>query len=750
MSLTSDQSSAAPTAAHPSPQVPAPSGAAPVEGTTAFEAGAAVLTGVPQPHPHAHPASATASATATAAPAPPAPVAPPAVTHADPVVDTLWRGRDHLLALQAEDGWWKGELETNVTMDAEDLMLRQFLGILSPEAAAETGRWIRSQQQSDGGWATFYGGPSDISTTIEAYVALRLAGDDPQAPHMRSAAEWVRSAGGIAAARVFTRIWLALFGEWPWEDVPVLPAELSFLPPWFPLNIYDFACWARQTVVALTIVGSLRPVRSFGFTLDELRVPAPKPQKSPLRSWAGAFERLDTVLHRYEKRPFQPLRRLALRRAAEWVIARQEADGCWGGIQPPMVYSIMALHLMGYPLNHPVISQAFRALDRFTIREQTPDGMVRRIEACQSPVWDTALAVVALSDAGLGGDHPAMVRAGQWLADEEVRVAGDWAVRRPTLAPGGWAFEFDNDFYPDVDDTAEVVIAIHRLLGDGHGPVDHSDGSGPGSAVAAAAAAVSSAAGAGTIAAADPGLARQLRAAAERGVDWSVGMRSSSGAWGAFDADNVRTLVTKIPFCDFGEVVDPPSADVTAHMVEMLALLGRSDHPITQRAVRWLLDNQEAGGSWFGRWGVNHVYGTGAVVPALISAGVSARHPAILSALHWLVEHQTADGGWGEDLRSYRDDAWIGRGEPTASQTAWALLALLAAEPERGSMEWESIERGVRWLCDTQRPDGTWDEPQFTGTGFPWDFSINYHLYRLVFPVTALGRYASLTGRSFR
>ncbi|CUU57917.1 squalene-hopene/tetraprenyl-beta-curcumene cyclase [Parafrankia irregularis] len=734
MSLTSDQSSAAPTAAHPTPQVPAPqvpapSAAAPMEEAGPFEAGTAVLTGAPQPQPQ------------------------PADAHRDPVVDTLARGRDHLLSLQADEGWWKGELETNVTMDAEDLMLRQFLGILTPATAQETGRWIRSQQLPDGGWATFYGGPSDISTTIEAYVALRLAGDDPQAPHMRSAAEWVRAAGGIAASRVFTRIWLALFGEWSWDDIPVLPAELSFLPPWFPLNIYDFACWARQTVVALTIVGSLRPVRSLGFTLDELRVPAPKPVKSPLRSWAGAFERLDVVLHRYEKRPFQPLRRLALRRAAEWVIARQEADGCWGGIQPPMVYSIMALHLMGYPLNHPVISMAFRALDRFTIREQTPDGMVRRIEACQSPVWDTALAVVALSDAGLPGDDPAMVRAGRWLADEEVRVAGDWAVRRPTLAPGGWAFEFDNDFYPDVDDTAEVVIAIHRLLGDGHGPVDHSDGSGPGSAAAAAAAAAAASAesaAAGTIAAADPGLARELRAAAERGVDWSVGMRSSNGAWGAFDADNVRTLVTKIPFCDFGEVVDPPSADVTAHMVEMLALLGRADHPMTQRAVRWLLDNQEAGGSWFGRWGVNHVYGTGAVVPALISAGVSASHPAILAAAHWLVEHQTSDGGWGEDLRSYREDSWIGRGEPTASQTAWALLALLAMEPERGSVEWESIERGVRWLCDTQRADGTWDEPQFTGTGFPWDFSINYHLYRLVFPVTALGRYVSLTGRATR
>jgi len=367
-------------------------------------------------------------------------------------------------------------------------------------------------------------------------------------------------------------------------------------------------------------------------------------------------------------------------------------------------------------------------------------GPIRQIEACQSPVWDTALAVVALADVGVPGDHPAMVKAGRWLVGEEVRVAGDWAVRRPELAPGGWAFEFDNDFYPDVDDTAEVVLALRRLLGAEHvapPALRGADGAGGHGGRAGAVARRA------TVEDADPALAAAIRAAAARGVDWSVGMRSSNGAWGAFDADNVRMLATKIPFCDFGEVVDPPSADVTAHLVEMLADLGRSDHPITQRAVQWLLDNQEPGGSWFGRWGVNHVYGTGAVVPALIAAGVAPDHPAITAAVRWLLEHQAPEGGWGEDLRSYTDPAWIGRGALTASQTAWALLALLAVDPHS-----LAVKRGVRWLCETQRPDGTWDEDYFTGTGFPGDFSLNYHLYRLVFPLTALGRYVSLTGVS--
>ncbi|HET6964900.1 MAG TPA: squalene--hopene cyclase [Acidimicrobiales bacterium] len=605
---------------------------------------------------------------------------------------------EHLLGLQSPEGWWKGELETNVTMDAEDLMLRHFLGVLDPSQAEASARWIRVNQSPDGTWNTFFGGPADLSTTIEAYVALRLAGDRADADHMQKAAAYVRGAGGISSSRVFTRIWLAMLGAWDWEDLPVLPPEIMFLPPRVPLNIYDFGCWARQTVVALTVVMAFRPARTLPFDIAELKGDGP-----PAERVGGFFGALDRLLHRYEKLPrwFLPrkaLRTAALARAERWIVQRQEADGLWGGIQPPVVYSIIALHLLGYPLNHPVIQAAFTGLDGFTIEDERG----RRIEACQSPVWDTALALVALSDAGVGPEHPAVRAAAEWLAAEEVTITGDWAVRRPGLAPGGWAFEFANDHYPDVDDTAEVVMALRRA---GHGP--------------------------------DTGTA--AAEACERAVAWSVGMRSSSGAWGAFDADNVSRVVASLPFCDFGEVTDPPSADVTAHMVEMLAHEPAAPRDVVDRAIRWLWSEQEPDGSWFGRWGVNYVYGTGAVVPALVAAGVAGSDPRIRRAVDWLRTHQNDDGGWGEDLRSYIDDGWRGRGTSTASQTAWALLALIAA----GDAGSDSAARGVSWLVEHQTAEGTWDEPQFTGTGFPWDFTINYHLYRLVWPLSALGRYVT-------
>ncbi|HEY2688851.1 MAG TPA: squalene--hopene cyclase [Streptosporangiaceae bacterium] len=628
----------------------------------------------------------------------------------------LDRAVGHLLGLQHEQGWWQGELETNVTMDAEDLLLREFLGVRTEEQTVAAARWIRSCQRADGTWANFRGGHADLSTTVEAYVALRLAGDAPDADHMARAAAWINDRGGIPATRVFTRIWLALFGLWSWDDLPVMPPEMIYLPAWFPLNVYDWACWARQTIVPLTIVGAFRPVRPLSFSLNEIQgPPSARQRRSHPDGWTVLFESLDKVLHVYVRRavgllPARAVRRAALRRCAEWIIARQEQDGCWGGIQPPWVYSLMALHLLGYGLDHPIISRGLAGLDRFTIWEDTPDGPVRRLEACQSPVWDTVLAMIGLGDAGLAPDHPALRSSARWVLDEELHGPGDWQVRRPGLAPGGWAFEFDNDGYPDIDDTAEVLLALRRVA--------RTDGS----------------AGRPT----ELG-ARAPRAEA-RAVDWLIGMQSKDGGWGAFDADNTSKLVTKLPFCDFGEVVDPPSADVTAHTIEALTAVGHGGCKPVRRGVAWLLRAQESDGSWFGRWGANYVYGTGAVVPALIAAGVKPGKPAIRRALAWLLSHQNPDGGWGEDLRSYDDPGWAGRGDSTASQTAWALLALLAAG---GPEEQAAIERGVRWLAETQRPDGTWDEPQFTGTGFPGDFYINYHLYRLVFPVSALGRYLS-------
>ncbi|MEU9020907.1 squalene--hopene cyclase [Actinomadura sp. NPDC048394] len=610
--------------------------------------------------------------------------------------EAMAAARDHLLGLQAPEGWWKGELQTNVTMDAEDLLLREFLGIRTADDTREAARWIRSQQAPDGTWANFHDGPPDLSTTVEAYVALRLAGDEPDAPHMRRAAAFVRGEGGIPATRVFTRFWLAMFGHWPWDELPVVPPEMVFLPRWFPLNVYDFACWARQTIVPLTVVAAKRPVRPLPFELEELRSGRPvRRRRRGLPGWDEAFGALDKALRVYERRPLPGLRKAALRRAGEWIIARQEPDGSWGGIQPPWVYSLLALHLLGHGLDHPVVRRGLDGLERFTIR----DAKGRRLEACQSPVWDTVLAMNALVDAGVPGDHQALEAAAKWVVGEEVRGPGDWSVRRPDLPPGGWAFEFDNDYYPDTDDTAEAVLALSRVG------------------------------------------RPEAEPAIERGVRWMAGMVSRDGGFGAFDADNTRALCRRLPFCDFGEVIDPPSADVTAHVVEALSHRGMADSTLVKRAVVWLLKAQEDDGSWFGRWGANHVYGTGSVVPALVAAGVRPEKPAIRRAVRWLERHQREDGGWGEDLRSYRDPEWVGHGVSTASQTAWALLALLAAG-ERGP----AVERGVRWLVEHQRPDGTWDEEHFTGTGFPGDFYINYHLYRLVFPLSALGRYVKGIG----
>jgi squalene-hopene/tetraprenyl-beta-curcumene cyclase len=615
------------------------------------------------------------------------------------VRDAVGRAQQHLIARQDAAGWWKGELRTNVTMDAEDLLLRQFLGILGADELEAAARWIRSQQRADGTWANFEGGPGDLSTTIEAYTALRLAGDDLDAPHLREARTFVLEHGGIEASRVFTRIWLALFGEWSWDQLPAMPPEMILLPSWVPLNVYDWACWARQTVVPITVVATLRPVRPLPFNLSELRTGRPVARVA-VTPTAKAFGLLDKALTTYARSPIQPGRKAAFRRAAEWIIARQESDGGWGGIQPPWVYSILALHLLGYSLDHPVLVAAIRGLDGFLIHEDTPDGPLRRLEACQSPVWDVCLAVIGLLDSGLPAEDPSIVAAVRWMLGEEIRVTGDWAVKRPDLAPAGWAFEFANDGYPDIDDTAEVVIALRRVSED---------------------------------------LVPGVSAAIRRGTDWTVGMQSRDGGWAAFDADNTRRLIEKLPFCDFGAVIDPPSADVTAHVLEMLALQGLADTEPARRGVRWLLEAQEPDGSWFGRWGANYIYGTGAAVPALVAAGVRPDSSSLRRAVQWLQDHQNEDGGWGEDLRSYTDPSWAGRGASTASQTAWALMALLATAPQSAA-----VARGVAWLMQTQRPDGGWDEQLYTGTGFPGDFYINYEMYRLVFPLSALGRYLAV------
>jgi len=633
---------------------------------------------------------------------------------AEDLKEAIRRSQEFFLRTQHPEGYWVGELETNVCMAAEYLLLTQFLGAWDEERRRKVANYLLRQQRPDGTWGIYFGGPPDINATVEAYFALKLAGVTPDEPRMRKAREWVVAAGGVPKTRVFTKIWLALFGQWDWRGVPALPPELMFLPHWFPLNIYDFASWARATIVPMLIILSERPVCTVPEQahIDELyplgrdgsdySLPRPKAGFS----WRRAFHVADGILKRYDRVAIGPLREAAYRAAERWIVARQEADGSWGGIQPPWVYSLIALKLRGYSLDHPVMR---RGLDGFEGVWAVEDGETFTPQACLSPVWDTALAMIALLDSGLEADHPAIVQAGRWLLREQVLTGGDWQVKAKGVAPGGWSFEFENDFYPDTDDTAEVLVALARAkLPD----------------------------------------ERRKERAMEAGKRWLLGMQSSNGGWGAFDRDNRRRLVNEIPFCDFGEVIDPPSEDVTAHVIEALALLGEGRSEAVRRGVRYLRGEQRADGSWFGRWGVNHVYGTGGVLPALQAAGVDMSRPYVRRAARWLTDHQNGDGGWGETCESYVDPGAIGRGPSTASQTAWGLMGLLSADGRaEDGREAEAIARGVRYLVETQEEDGQWEEPYFTGTGFPGDFYIKYHLYRNYWPLMALGRYRKAVAR---
>ncbi len=643
--------------------------------------------------------------------------------------EAVGRAADYLLSVQYEDGFWWGKLESNPTMEAEYLMLMHFLGIREPDTTRKLRNQILHVQREDGTWGQFYGAPGDLSTSVECYFALKLAGVRVDDPRMARAREFILSKGGVTEVRVFTKIWLSLFGQYEWSGVPVIPAELMLLPNWFPINLYEFSSWARATIVPLLIVFDRKPVHpvSDSAAIDELytlsRADTDFSIQRPDRliGWESLFYMGDAVLRQLEKVPWKPTRSQSIKRAEEWIVGHQEDDGSWGGIQPPWVYSLMALKVLGYSVDSPVMRRGVDGFKTFYIEE---DGGRLRVQACVSPVWDTCLALIGLLDAGVEPDHPALLKAGDWLVREQVLTGGDWQVKAGDLSPGGWAFEFHNDRYPDLDDTSEIVIALARL-----------------------------------------GVEKDCSRSdvIERAVRWLLGMQSSNGGWAAFDKNNTRMLLAKIPFSDFGETIDPPSVDVTAHVVEMLGELGYdAGHPQVARALDYIFDEQESDGPWFGRWGVNYIYGTGAVLPAVRAIGMDMSSEPIQRAVRWLLDHQNDDGGWGESCISYVDSAFRGRGPSTASQTAWALLALLAAD----QVDKAATRRGIDYLVRTQLSYGSWDEPYFTGTGFPGygigqrvdvnetdprvgsdrhelpaGFMINYHMYRNYWPLMALGRF---------
>ncbi len=607
-----------------------------------------------------------------------------------PSQPALKRAVQWLLDHQDSEGWWCGELETNVTMTAEHVLLLRFLELSLERVRDGAIQHILNNQRDDGSWALYFGGPADLSTTIEAYVALKVLGVDPGNTTMQRALKVIHRLGGVAKARVFTKIWLALFGQYPWSGIPSMPPELIYLPPSVPFNLYDFACWARGTVAPLLIVISRRPIKDLGCSVPELVVPGTEGLLTRVPG-SGIFWWTDKLLKLYEASPWQPGRARARRRLVDWIVERQEADGSWGGIQPPWVYSLIALSLEGMGTDHPVMRRGIEGQEGFALEDES--GW--RFQACMSPVWDTAWAMLALRRAGVDRDHPSMQRAVQWLLQEQISTGGDWQIRCGKVPCGGWAFEFENDIYPDIDDTAVIVLALLE-------------------------------AGAGT----------DVQAAIARGVQWVLVMRSRNGAWGAFDKDNTRAIVYKLPFADFGAMLDPPSEDVTAHVLEMLAHVDApGKEQIIRTALKYLRHTQQPDGSWYGRWGVNYIYGTWCVISALAALrdGGYAVQDMIDRGATWLLKHQNRDGGWGESCYSYENSSFAGIGETTPSQTAWAVLALQLA----GLGQHPACLRGLRYLRESQR-DGTWEEREYTGTGFPRDFYINYHLYRHVFPTMAL------------
>jgi squalene-hopene/tetraprenyl-beta-curcumene cyclase len=632
------------------------------------------------------------------------PIVSPAL-HVPGLNDAIGRAAASLLSLQREDGHWVFELEADATIPAEYILLQHYLGTPEPDLERRIARYLQSTQAEHDGWPLFHGGEFDLSATVKAYFALKAAGDPIDAPHMQRARAAILARGGASRCNVFTRILLALFGEVPWNAVPVMPVEIMLLPSWFPFHIDRISYWSRTVLVPLLVLMALRPKarNPNGIRIPELFAEPPE----TVRHWilpatpsatGYAFTLLDRIVRLAEPMfPAEPRRR-AIEKAVTFVTERLNGEDGLGGIFPAMANSLMMFDCLGYPPDHPDRVAATAALRKLVV----DNGEQAYCQPCLSPIWDTALACHALMEVGETRLTPAVRQALDWLAERQVldRV-GDWAIARPGLRPGGWAFQYANPHYPDLDDTAAVALALDRFDG----------------------------------AAYEPGI--------DRAAEWILGMQSRNGGWASFDADNTHYYLNHIPFADHGALLDPPSADVSARCLGFLAQRGFSpDHPAVAGALDFLRREQEADGSWFGRWGTNYIYGTWSVLAALNAIGLDPASPEIRRAVVWLLSYQRADGGWGESGESYWPDKPHGEApDSTASQTAWALLALMAA----GEVAHPAVARGIAYLIESQDRDGNWNEPWYTAVGFPRVFYLRYHGYRAFFPLFALARYRRLS-----
>ena len=614
--------------------------------------------------------------------------------------EAIGRAAGQLVGLQNPKGYWVGELEADASVTAGYIPLMHFMtGGVDQAKQRRAADYVLSKQNQDGSWPSYLGGRGELNVTVQSYFALKLSGASAAEPFMQRSREFILAHGGIAKTNTLTKVWLALFGQYDWGRTPTVPVELIFLPGWYPFSIYDFASWSRETIVALMVISDTMPVCRVpeSARVAELFIEDEKPgtfELDRLFGWEGFFHGFDKLTKVARKSPLQPGHGAALRRAERWIVERQEADGSWGGIMLPWVYSLIALKSLGYDLNHPVIVKGLKGIDGFV----ADDGRTMRLQPATSPVWDTAWSIIALKEAGAPVDDPGLVRAANWLLDEEISRVGDWQVKNRRVRPGGWAFEFDNDFYPDIDDTAVVPRA---LLGLDLGDENHHRGQ-----------------------------------AVERGLRWAVSMQCDNGGWAAFDRNNDKTFLENVPFADFMTPLDPTSPDVTAHMLELLGEV-KGYHRAVKRAVNYLRRQQEADGAWYGRWGVNYIYGTGLTLAGLRAVGESVSLDYVQKAVAWLESHQNSDGGWGETCETYDNPGLRGAGESTASQTAWALIGLMASGRRTGA----STVKGINYLIDTQEPDGSWREDLYTGTGFPRAFYLRYDLYRIYFPILALSQF---------
>ncbi len=629
--------------------------------------------------------------------------------------------QNYLLSQQFPEGYWWAELESNVTITAEIILLHKIwrTDTTRPLDKAET--YLRSQQREHGGWELFYGDGGELSTSVEAYMALRLLGVPTTDPAMLRAQAFILKQGGISKTRIFTKLHLALIGCYDWRGLPSIPSWVMLLPEDFVFSIYEMSSWARSSTVPLLIVFDKKPVFRVNpsITLDELYTEDKNKiqYELPLNNdWTDGFVWLDGAFKWAESLNIVPLREEGLKAAENWILERQEPSGDWAGIIPAMLNSLLALRCLNYDVADPVIERGLQAVDRFAIETEK----TYHVQACISPVWDTAWVVRSLVESGLAVDHPAVVKGAEWLLTQQILDYGDWKVKNKQGQPGGWAFEFDNRFYPDLDDSAVVVMALNQVK-----------------------------------------LPNEIRkqAAIKRCIDWIMTMQCQAGGWAAFDLNNDQDWINAIPYGDLKAMIDPNTADVTARVLEMfgeLQVVGntetetKSNFPL-QKAITYLKQEQETDGSWFGRWGVNYIYGTSGVLSALALIEPHFKNQSqtslkleIEKGVQWLLSCQNSDGGWGETCRSYNDSKLKGQGVSTASQTAWALLGLIAATEATGDFPPDEIIRGVDYLLSTQNPDGTWEESEFTGTGFPCHFYIKYHFYQQYFPLFALGRYQKL------